>query len=184
VTSVDWSNSTGGAGSAVLSAGIWSDVVALVPGPNTITVTARDAAGNTATDSITVTLDTIAPTVAITIPTTSATYSSASTPLSIWGTAADNLAVASVTWSNSAGGSGTALGTTLWAAAIPLTTGSNVITVTATDTAGNTATAVLTVDLALPTTTIIDQTVTKKSCGALGLEALALLVLARLRRRR
>ena len=183
VTGVAWTNSTGGSGAATVSSGTWNASISLVAGPNTITVTASDAAGNTSSAQIQVTLDQTAPTIAITIPTTLPTYSSESTPLSVWGTASDDLALASVTWSNSAGGSGTALGTTLWAAAIPLTVGSNIITITATDTAGNTATATLTVDYSLPTTTVVNNT-TKKSCGALGLEAVAILLLMRLRRPR
>ena len=51
-------------------------------------------------------------------------------------------------WVNTQGGSGTATGTTSWAASgIVLRPGTNVLTVTARDAAGNTATATLTVTL-------------------------------------
>ena len=66
-----------------------------------------------------------------------------STPsITLTGTASDNVAVASVTWVNDRGGSGTAQGTTSWTAAnISLQEGVNVITITATDAAGNSGTA-------------------------------------------
>jgi hypothetical protein len=46
---------------------------------------------------------------------------------------------------NSRGGSGTASGTTNWSATVALLTGSNVITVTARDAAGNQHTDTLTI---------------------------------------
>lgn len=88
-----------------------------------------------------------APVLAITMPTSSATFLTASSSLDLSGTATDNIGVTQVTWTNSAGGTGTAtldMGT--WsAAAIPLQLGSNVITVTAMDAADNIATKMLTV---------------------------------------
>ena len=46
-----------------------------------------------------------------------------------------------VTWANDRGGSGTATGTTAWSVSgIALQSGANVLTVTARDAAGNTAT--------------------------------------------
>ena len=113
-----------------------------------LTVTAQDAAGNTATASVTVSgVDAMLPTVTITSPTSSSTYSTSSSPLTLEGTASDNNAVTQVTWVNSRGGSGTASGTTSWTASgIPIQPGTNVLTVTAQDAAGNnTATASVTV---------------------------------------
>jgi serine protease len=89
--------------------------------------------------------DSTSPSVSIKIPTNSATYTSTSSPLTISGTASDDTSVASVTWSSSTGDSGTCTGTTSWSASIPLTTGSNTITVTAKDGAENAGTATLTV---------------------------------------
>ena len=67
------------------------------------------------------------------------------------GTASDNVGVTSVSWSNSRGGSGSASGTTTWnVPAIGLQTGTNVITVTAHDGAGNSGTDVLTVEYSAP----------------------------------
>jgi hypothetical protein len=118
-------------------------------GTNVLTVTARDAAGNTGTDTLTVTLnDTTPPTVAFTSPTSGATYSTGSPLLTLGGTASDNVGVTQVTWANSRGGSGTATGTTSWTASgIVLLLGTNVLTVTARDAAGNSSTDTLTVTL-------------------------------------
>lgn len=89
--------------------------------------------------------DTTAPSVTITSPTSSSTYTATGTSLTLGGTASDNVGVTKVTWANNLGGSGTASGTTSWAASIPLKVGSNVLTVTASDAAGNSGAASLTV---------------------------------------
>jgi hypothetical protein len=115
-------------------------------------VTARDAANNTSTDTITVTYtppagDTTPPSIAINSPTTSASWTSSSTPLTVAGTAADNVGVSTVTWSNAANGAnGSAGGTASWSASIPLAAGSNAITVRAFDSAGNSTSDLLTVN--------------------------------------
>jgi hypothetical protein len=74
-----------------------------------------------------------APTVAITTPTSAATYDTATSPLAtLAGTASAD--TTRVTWSNTRGGNGTATGTTSWSVTtIPLQEGVNVLTVTATD---------------------------------------------------
>ena len=96
--------------------------------------------------------DKTSPSVSITGPTGSSTYTSTATPLTISGTASDNKGISSVAWSSSAGDSGTCAGTTSWTADIPLTAGTNTITVTATDNAGNTGIATLTVAYLPPVT--------------------------------
>lgn len=95
--------------------------------------------------------DTTAPTVTIVTP-TPPTYNTSSSPLtSLAGTASDNVALSSVTWSCNTGGSGTATGTTSWSVpSITLTSGANIITVTATDTSANISTATLTVNYTPP----------------------------------
>jgi len=91
-------------------------------------------------------VDLTAPTVTITSPTSSPTYPTDLATLSLGGTASDDTAVSSVSWSNDRGGQGTASGTDNWSvASITLQSGSNQITVTATDAAGNNATDVLSV---------------------------------------
>ena|ERR1041385_1544098 len=87
------------------------------------------------------------PAITITTPTTATTYATTVSPLTVGGTASDNVGVTQVTWTNAAGGSGTATGTTTWSASVPLTLGTNQITVTVHDAAGNTGTDTLTVTL-------------------------------------
>jgi hypothetical protein len=152
VTSVTWANpATGGSGTATGTTS-WSVPIPLASGSNAITVTARDAANNSTSDTITVTYtppagDTTPPSITINSPTTSASWTASSTPLTVSGTAADNVGVSTVTWSNAANGAGgSAGGTTSWSASIPLAAGSNAITVRAFDSAGNTTSDLLTVD--------------------------------------
>ncbi len=156
VTAVSWSNSRGGSG-ACSGTSSWSKTgITLSSGQNVITVTARDAAGNTRTDSLTVTYtppDTTRPSVSITAPTSNSTYATGQSTLNIAGTASDNVAVTAVSWSNSRGGSGTCSGTSSWSkTGITLSSGQNVITVTARDAAGNTASDTLTVNYTPPGT--------------------------------
>ncbi len=71
-------------------------------------------------------------------PTANPTYFVSSPTVALSGTAGDAFGpITSVTWSNSRGGSGICTGTTSWSASLQLQTGSNAITVTATDSAGN-----------------------------------------------
>ncbi|HEY7377318.1 MAG TPA: LamG-like jellyroll fold domain-containing protein, partial [Steroidobacteraceae bacterium] len=95
--------------------------------------------------------DTEAPTVTITSPTGGTTYSTSTSPLTLAGTAADNLGVTQVTWSNDRGSNGTASGTTSWSASgIVLQSGANVLTVSARDAAGNVGIDTLTVTYTPP----------------------------------
>jgi len=93
-------------------------------------------------------VDTIAPSIAISSPTSASAFVATGPSLVVGGTASDNVGVTQVTWTNNRGGSGTAAGTTSWSAgAIALQTGTNIITVTARDAAGNSRPATLTVTL-------------------------------------
>jgi len=164
VTQVSWSNDRGGSGVATGTASWSITSITLQGGANVITVTARDAANNTSTDSLTVTYtaaDTTAPGVSITTPTSVATYTTSTTPVTVGGTASDAVGVTQVTWANNRGGSGTAIGTTSWSASgITLLGGSNLITITARDAAGNSATDTLTVTYNAPDTTAPVATIT------------------------
>jgi YVTN family beta-propeller protein len=141
---VTWSNSaTSDTGSAV-PPNPWNASVPLIPGVNTITVTVRDTNGLTASDVLTVACDPVPPTVSVTNPPTS-TLSVTSSPLAVDGTAADDATVLSVSWSSSNGTSGTATGTTVWSASIPLWEGDNTITLQASDPAGGGSTVTLNV---------------------------------------
>jgi poly(3-hydroxybutyrate) depolymerase len=154
VTQVTWVNDRGGNGTAAGTTSWAANSMTLQSGVNVITVTARDAANNSATDVLTVTYtagDTTAPTVAIGSPTSASTYATASAAISLSGTASDNVGVTQVTWSNDRGGSGTATGTTSWVAnTIALQSGVNVVTVTACDAANNPATDILTITYTPP----------------------------------
>src|SRR5207247_6764022 len=137
-----WVNTLRDSGTATRTTSCTATTILRQLGTNVLTVTAQDAAGNTATASVTVSgVDAMPPTVTITSPTSSSTYSTSSSPLTLGGTASDNNAVTQVTWVNSRGGSGTASGTTSWTASgIPIQPGTNVLTVTARDAAGNNTT--------------------------------------------
>ena len=117
-------------------------------------VTAVDTSGNESGYSAecrATIIDTIAPTVAITSPTTAGTYDTADALITISGNASDNVGVTSVTWANSAGGSGTASGTESWSISdISLVEGENIVTVTAADAAGNQNSASLAVTHTAP----------------------------------
>jgi uncharacterized cupredoxin-like copper-binding protein/N-acetylneuraminic acid mutarotase len=138
----------------------WSGTLALAEGPNTIFARATDTAGNTATVSIAVTVDTTTPIVSITSPADGATLGSASVVVS--GTASDNGAVEKVELSLDGTNYVSATGTTSWSGTLALAEGPNTIFARATDTAGNTATVsiVVTVDTVKPTAVAgEDQTV-------------------------
>src|SRR5688572_1132383 len=170
VTQVSWTNDRGGNGIATGTTN-WSVTgITLQSGANVITVTARDAANNTRTDSLTVTysaLDTTAPVATITAPTSVSTYTATTTPLTVSGTASDAVGVTQVTWANNRGGSGTATGTTSWSVSgIVLQDGSNIITITARDAAGNTAADTLTVTYNAPDTTAPVATITTPTLSA------------------
>ena len=83
--------------------------------------------------------DTVAPVITVVVPTAAATFATSDAVLTVGGEAADSGGVASVTWVTDRGMSGTATGTQNWIAAVPLSPGSNTITVTARDQAGNVA---------------------------------------------
>lgn len=146
VTQVTWTNDRGGSGAAI-GATSWAIAsVALQPGANLLTVTARDAAGNTSTDTLSVHFDTRSPVVAIVAPTGAAAFHTTSAALALAGSATDDGAIAEVRWANSRGGSGVATGTSRWTVErAALQVGTNEITITARDVAGNSASARLVV---------------------------------------
>ena len=95
--------------------------------------------------------DAAAPVIAITAPTAAGTYSTTNATIALGGTASDANGVTQVSWVNSLGGSGTATGTAAWSVgSLALQVGTNVLTVTARDAAGNTSSAMLTVTVSAP----------------------------------
>jgi hypothetical protein len=99
-----------------------------------------------------VTNDAVAPTIAITSPTSGPTFTTTNATINLSGTASDNTGVSLITWENFSGfGVGTASGTTTWSiTGIPLHTGDNYLHVTAHDLAGNNSEDSLTVTYTLP----------------------------------
>ena len=114
--------------------------------PATVHYQAHDNAGNVSPVlSIPVT-DGENPTVSITSPTSEATYTTSQPAIDIGGTAFDWWGLDQVTWSNDRGGGGTCSGTESWSQnSITLYEGQNILTVRATDAAGNSSTDTLTV---------------------------------------
>ncbi|MCZ6687990.1 MAG: RCC1 domain-containing protein [Planctomycetota bacterium] len=152
IASVEWSNAATSDTGTATGTTTWSASVALAPGDNSIRVTATDGAGNMGTASITITLDTAQPMVTIDTPTTSLAYDSPITPLTLGGTAWDDVGLIAVYWSNAAtGGTGITSGTTTWSASVDLIVGTNPITVWTNDMVGNTATDAIVVTLCLGT---------------------------------
>ena len=110
-------------------------------GTSLITVGVSDSAFLTTIDSFRLTVtagaDTQKPEVEIQVPATRPYYTSSS-PLTISGVAWDNVGVSAVTWSSDQGGHGNAQGVGAFSAGnIPLVEGTNTITVSASDAAGN-----------------------------------------------
>lgn len=114
-----------------------------------VSVTAADTNANVATQSFSWTVgssDASAPTIAVTSPVRTGSYSTTAAFVTLSGTAADDVGVTSVTFANSRGGSGTAAGTTAWSVVVPIVAGSNVITMTARDASGKSSATTITVN--------------------------------------
>jgi len=80
--------------------------------------------------------DTTPPTLTIVSP-AATSVSTSQTAMAFTGTATDNVGVVRVFWTTNMGYAGTATGTTQWSASIPLIPGSNTVTISAADAAGN-----------------------------------------------
>jgi hypothetical protein len=110
-----------------------------------------DASGNASNPS-TITFGSVGsidnpPSITIASPTSGGTYSTTQNTVSLSGTASDDHGISSITWINSAGGNGTATNVSgSWSVSnVSLQLGQNVITITATDTVGQSSTTTLTV---------------------------------------
>ncbi len=146
-------NGTGGTWQTVSGTNNWSASVSLNSGANTLYVRSKDGAGNYSTvASVSVTYtppDTQGPALAIASPANNGPVTSASLPVS--GTASDsgygNDGVSSVTVNgvSASGGTASGAGTANWSATIALSSGANLITVTAKDTLNNSAQKQITV---------------------------------------
>jgi hypothetical protein len=147
---VDGAIATGGTASGSNTAN-WSRSVPLSTGSSTLTVVATDGAGNRRTSSLTInrtSADTTVPTLTITSHTSNQVLST--TTITMSGTATDNATggsgIRSVTLNGSPASGGTASGTNTayWNWTLTLAGGPNVITVAATDGAGNVRTTPIT----------------------------------------
>jgi fibronectin type 3 domain-containing protein len=161
VTQVSWTNSANSTGGTAIGTTSWSVAsISLVSGSNPITVTATAAGGSTASASLTIlyTPGAQAPTISITSPSTPPSYTSYIPVVSVAGVAADSVGITHINWtcnhcsqatSGVAGGaSGWAIpaGATPWeASSLVLSTGPNLITVTAYNGAQLTASATITI---------------------------------------
>ena len=114
------------------------------------------------------TKDTEAPNIQITAPTALPVYTNVTGSLNLAGSASDNVGLTRVTWSNNHGGGGDATGTTNWSVTgILLQPGTNILTATAFDQAGNSSNDTLTVIYQTPkqSQTITFPALTNKTFG-------------------
>ena len=147
------SASTPSTGDAGWSATPQTEYVFSTAGNKTLYAWAKDAVGRISSSaSDTVIVDLTNPSVTIQTPTTGDTYNTTAASIDLTGVASD-VNLYTVEWANDRGGSGSTAGTTSWSkSGIALQTGANVITITATDIAGNVGTDTLTVTYSLSTT--------------------------------
>jgi hypothetical protein len=153
---VKWTNALAGSNGTASGTTSWNTgTIGLLPGSNTITITARDRALNPLSRGVTVVYDNLAPAPIINSPATGSYLTSAAT-ISLGGTVSDagGSGVASMSWSTT-GAVAPSSGTVSFASGswpspagslvINLAGGVQTITVTAVDTAGNSAFTTLTV---------------------------------------
>lgn len=152
---VQWKTDQTDSGAATISGGVWSaSGIPLITGTNNITVTAFDAAQDSASRNATVSLAPPTPamspaapiSIQITTPAGMVTSTSAAS-ITVSGQASGgNGGVTKVAWQTLAGASGTALGIGNWVASdIPLLQGTNTIVVRAYDSTGASGWAALVV---------------------------------------
>jgi hypothetical protein len=131
--------SVNGQAATLLQGGAFTAQVTLSPGVTSIVAVAADAAGNQATATIGVILDTTPPSVTLTSPLPGAITNQPQ--VKVFGSALDDHGVASLT----VAGQAVALAGSQFSTTVELAAGTNPITVTATDLAGNTQTVSVTV---------------------------------------
>lgn len=122
----------------------------------------NDTIESSSSNEVTYCPDSTSPAIAITFPTTSTPYTTTSNTITISGTASDNVGISSVAWvvvSSGSGSGGTANGTKSWTVSgISLQSGTNTITMTAYDKAGNSSQKTLTVIYSTVKTASLDTT--------------------------
>lgn len=144
-TTVTWSTNYGSSGTAT-GRSRWSVPKFNLPiGKTVVTVTARNAVGDLATDTVTITRRSVTRVkIDITSPSADSTWATQASTVALRGVASDN--VVRVTWQADWGGTGTATGTQTWSIpTIGLQIGVNRITVIAQDAEGRTDKKLVTV---------------------------------------
>lgn len=140
VSVVQWTNARGGSGTAVGTES-WSANVPLSPGPNAVTLLARDPAGNETTLNLVITFferDSVAPMIGIQFPARTGFFETSEPFINLSGFASDERGLEQIRWLNDRGFQGEADGLSTWRVNhVPLLPGLNVITVSASDIGGN-----------------------------------------------
>lgn len=145
---------------AVGSGGGFSTTLPLIVGANVFTLVAKDAAGNTSTVTYTVTRQDVpinlAPSLTVTAPVDGQTYPVGTRNITLSGTASDaDGTVTSVAYTyDGSAPVAVALSAGAFSKSIPVTEGGHTITVTATDNQGLTASA--TMNITIPSSTVVD----------------------------
>jgi hypothetical protein len=124
-------------------------------GPNAFTVVATDDDTNTSQPRVLLSTYTVAaagdPVVTIQAPNGGANFNDTVSPVTVTGICADDVACTLVTWVNAdTGGGGTCSGTSSWSCNVAVQSGSNAITVTGANQAGNTGTDTITGTIVFP----------------------------------
>ncbi len=159
------------------SSGFFTETVSLPEGAHTFTVVATDAAGMSRTASVTVTVDTRPPSVVITSPASGATVSVPT--VTVTGTTEPGTTLVVNGYAVDVSGTGA------FSMRLALATGANLIMATATDSAGNTASASVSVTYTDPAPGLRQQlndtqsnlNTAQGTIGTMGTELLILMVL-------
>ena len=154
---VTWSSDRAGTGLAQGGRSWTISSLPLLTGNNVVTITAMDATPSQVSKTVFITRQDIyqPPTVTISSPATGATYATTSPSVTLSGSATPVSGLVRVQWANSRGGTGVATGLSPWTAGpITLQTGDNVLTATAFDKQGGSASRSLTVTYSLARDTV------------------------------
>jgi hypothetical protein len=150
---VTWGSDRGGAGFAQGGRTWTIQALPLQAGTNVVTITGADSALHQASRTVFITRQQVyqPPAIRIITPTTGAAYTATTPNLTLSGTASPAPGVVRVEWANSRGGRGQASGTSPWTTGpIALQPGQNILTVTAYDGRGASASGSLTVTYTAP----------------------------------
>ena len=141
ITEVRWTNDFGMTGTTVPAATWTASQIPIHPNQNAITISVKDDDGNTGTNLVQFNAtipDTTSPSLTVRFPTDGTEFNTILANTYLSGNAADENGISGISWVNNRGGQGTATGAESWAIGpLTLAAGDNLVTVRATDTAGN-----------------------------------------------